>query len=66
MKPIKVNQYNGNSFSATSCFNGGIVSGHSRDTVSPRITVVVDSQSSYMFMIFGFGTIVTSSSPVYM
>lgn len=47
MKPITVNQYNGNSFSATSCFYGGIVSGHSRDMVSPRVTVAVDSQSSY-------------------
>ena len=47
MKSITINQYNGNSFSAKSCFYGGIVSGHSRDTVSPRVTVAVDSQSSY-------------------
>ena len=48
MKPITVNQYNGNSFSATSCFYGGVVSGHSRTHGQPKsYLIVVVSQSSY-------------------
>lgn len=48
MRPITVNQYNRNSFCATSCLYRGTVSRHSRVMISPRvISVVVDSQSSY-------------------